>query len=255
MTRSKITIKRAEERRAALQELIGVIDRRLPDLTSRKELMPRHVAALGLARCNRLIKSMKVLDDQEYQDVSGILLRTLVETVFVSLYSLYGGQQARERLECAYYTQLSRMPPEHLGEDTVQMLKEKWDGTKVEVKAYALFRDVERLMTEAGYGGHEPMLAYDLLYRGESLLSTHAGLGSLLGYLAVVDDRLEVKQKRYQPDDGTGNFLTAGVFLGTLASHVLPRFGVSAIDVDRLLGIFSQSLNVEALLEAEQEQT
>ena len=71
------------------------------------------------------------------------------------------------------------------------------------------------------------------LFRGESLLGTHGGMGSLIGHLERSDDgRLDVTTRRSQPERaGVAGYLAAAALVSVLAAQVFEEFGVSIVEV------------------------
>ncbi len=85
--------------RRTVGNLLGVLDDALPRLTRRHDadLLPRQMAAAGVARCRALLLGMEMLEEGR-PDVMGLLQRNLWEVTMTALYLLLGGPDAVNRL-------------------------------------------------------------------------------------------------------------------------------------------------------------
>jgi hypothetical protein len=90
--------------------------------------MPRHFAALGLARCNRLLKAILTLYEQCLQDVEGVVVRPIFELMLSSLYSLYGGEGVYDEIRGQYVGEIEKLPDEGGLADAKRDLIENWEG-------------------------------------------------------------------------------------------------------------------------------
>ena len=223
------TIKDAAQRKAIADEMVDLIENRLPDLTSRQELMPRHFAALGVARCCRLYRAIGVLTQAGMTDLASLPVRPLYEVVLVGFYTLYGGHDAYEEIRGAYVRDLALMPDEARRGST---LVDKWSGPRNRINWEDLGRKVGALLEEkAGEPNATAFITawYGLLYRGESINAIHAGVGTLHRHLTHDGERVGVSVVGQPADaEATGPVLVAGVILGMLAYHVIKAFGFNA---------------------------
>jgi hypothetical protein len=173
------TIKDAERRLAVAEELITLIEQRIPDLTSRPDLMHRQFAAVALARCCRLYRAIGALNRAEMMDVCSLPVRPLYEAMLIGFYTLYGGEDAYDIVRGAYVRELRLLPAAARAGST---LTDDWTGPVDKIRWENLARTVGKLMEdEAGDAGASAFFSswYNLLYRKESMNSIHAGVGSL----------------------------------------------------------------------------
>src|SRR5437870_4215136 len=80
--------------------LLDGITRHVDLLTFNPDLNIKHVAicAAGLGRALALVDAIGILEDNDREDVTGNLLRAVLETHHVALYALLGGNEAIEAL-------------------------------------------------------------------------------------------------------------------------------------------------------------
>jgi len=243
-------IEDSDRLREAAREVVSIVDERLADLSSRRELMPRHFAALGLARCNRLLTAMFALFDGELQDAGGVYARPIFETMIVSLYSLYGGETAYEEVRGAYVQQVERFSNIELLGEASKRLVEGWEGPKNRLNIEQLARRVgELLQAEGGASSPETgQMIYDILYRGESLVGIHAGIGSVVGHLEDHGNRLGVARVRQNADDGTGELVLSAVNVIMLAYHVFKTFGIGTARLEAVWNQLTEGTTADALV-------
>ena len=234
--------------RALANELIGVIDERLGLLTSgvQPDLVGRQCAAGGLARARALLEGIILVGDGNRPDVVGVLLRTLYETYIVSLYLLLGGADAVVEVMGDYAKSARTLAEKHgrppsPGIALWHALREAVGpkGPPVGRLNYEkIAGQVGGLLQRAGdpRGGKDrAMERYDLVYRVESQLSAHAGLGSMGQY---VDWRGEPWAVRARPAvrsvGAEDHVVLAAVMTAHLASHVFRTFGLHTYTADLL---------------------
>src|SRR5262245_21611817 len=89
-----------EEIGAAASALLALIVERVELLTFKPDavLLPRALAAAGLARCIALTDAIDKLESNGRGDVAGALARLVLEVHHVALYALLGGSEAVEKL-------------------------------------------------------------------------------------------------------------------------------------------------------------
>lgn len=231
--RVHVRIPDADARSFAVRQLLDLIETRRTRLTSREDLMPRHFAALGLARCTRLLEAMELLTDSGCRDVAGVALRPLLEVWLASFYALYGGEEAFDVLRGAFIKQLSKLPDEHFA--AAKQLVDQWDGDTPTINWEKMAADVGDLLKAAGEPAERHMAdLYEVLYRGESFVSQHGGIQAVAGHLDRQGDVLLVRAERYHSDDGTGQILMGAVLLAMLAAHVFRAFGLNAAEIKAL---------------------
>lgn len=155
----------ADQRRQAVRDLVQMVTNELPRLVSRSDLMPRHFAALGLARIARLVDGMLYLYDGDHADVMDAYGRSVIEVYALSLYSLYGGPNPYEHIRGSHVRDVGLLPesPEFA---RAKQLRERWEGRTDKIAWEQLIkRDLPPLVpdgeTAAGRLWFEQM--YDLM--------------------------------------------------------------------------------------------
>lgn len=250
------TIRDADRRLEAANRLIAYIEKRTTQLTSAQAYRGRHLAALALARATRLYRAMAALTEAGLPDVAKLPLRPLYETILLGFYALYGGDEAYQRIRGAYVRELSNLAPEaRVGTEAGRLITE-WKGPTDRIGWEDLGRIVGDLM---GASSREQNMKkrlqewYDLLYRGESMTSVHAGVGSLYRY-AVLGERFDgVQLEGFEPEeDIVGARIVAAGLLGPFASHVFEQFGYSIAEVEDLWqGVIAGVSVHDVIVEAE----
>jgi Family of unknown function (DUF5677) len=225
---------------AAAGEVADLVEGYVPRLSSRSDLVPRHFAAASLARANRLLCGIRKLTDNDLDDVSGVLLRALIEVWMVGLYLLYGGRGAFEHVGGAYVRSLTNLAPDAF--PTVQAMVDEWkefDLPANRIKYEDLAPKIGDLLEAAGGAQMENRATmqayYEILYRGSSLVDAHAGLSTMAPHVVSHEDRMDVSVKRRQHGDRHIDLVTAAALVGHLAWHVLREFGFSTAQVDEAL--------------------
>jgi hypothetical protein len=89
--------------------LAGLVQQRLPLLTSAPGYESREVAAAYLARCRRLILGMDLLRREGFADLIGALLRILFENWLHGMWVLLGGVPILESLKEAHQGERERL--------------------------------------------------------------------------------------------------------------------------------------------------
>lgn len=243
----KALIPQSSERLQAVNDLIDEIEGAIPKLTSRRDLMPRHMAAMGLARCDRLLRGMVSLREANVWDASGVLFRPLWETWLISSYCLYLGESALEDLRAAAVEQVEKLPAEPFAE-AKEILK-GWKGKKKKLKVEQVANAVADYLRSKGKPDyHLVRNFYEVLYRGESTLNIHAGVHSIAGHLVAGPEYVGVNSVRYSPDEGVGSVLLAASFVGILAKDVFSEFGLGIASLDAIGDRITKDLGPDSLI-------
>lgn len=230
MSEVRASFKGADELLRAVRDVVSLVDRAIPDLVSGQDQMPRHFAALGLARCNRLLAGMVTLRDDELQDVAGALARPIVEVMLVSLYSLYGGHAAYDEVRGQYIAELAKFPGDDpLGQASRNLIA-RWTGPRQRIPVEQLAQRVGKLLEAEGdpAARQGAQMMYDVAYRGHSLMDSHGGVGPVVGHQIDHGDSLTVARVRRQIADGIGDLVVAAAHVLMLGHHVFKAF-----DIDR----------------------
>jgi len=151
--------------------------------------------AVGFAavkRCRHLLGGMVRLHKSGADDLLGVLLRTLYETWVRGGYGCLGGAEAIEALESDELYHRSRIDADLGGVGPPA-------GQQLYLRAVA--RRFAGLLAERGVpepGPQFPIEGYRVLFRAESFVNVHGGLGALNGFMqeqslggrwTVADDR------------------------------------------------------------------
>jgi hypothetical protein len=241
-----------EGMRKAAQDLCAIIDDRLPLLTSKPhpDLLRRQLAAGGLARARGLLEGLVLLADGGRPDVVGVLVRTLYETCIVSLYVILGDDAAAFHVMDDYARSVRILSEKYgfpLSQQT-QAWRNRGPRTPQEpppdperrLNYEQIAARVGKLLEAASDPtamGKRATELYDTVYRGESLMSSHAGLGSFSPYVDWhaepwrIVDRPQRRPKSADDPSVIGVLLTAH-----LAGYVFREFGLrpdSAYEVFR----------------------
>jgi hypothetical protein len=204
----------------------------IPYLTSRSSLLPRHYAACALARCNRLVSAMFIMRDSGYLEPLGLLSRSILEIWYLGRYLLLAPEEGLKMINAAHVHQ-------------IDLLDESWGdlayvraGLNVDksapIKWNQLAKEIDALASPTGESDTAVRM-YEVLYRGESMMSTHGGLATLDAYSDTFGKgSLKVNAEPRTPDDGTIEIVVAGSMLVTLAREVAVSFGLSTYEIDKL---------------------
>jgi len=233
--------------RELVRELLAVIDAKRDLLVSRTnspELVGRQLAAGGLARCRALLEGIVLLVDGGRDDVAGVLLRTLYETHLVALYVLLGGPKASVEV-MGDYVRSARLLAKTQGRPSTdpvllwEMMSKAEGGPPASPLHYEQIANkvgdaLERVKDPRG-GRERAAEQYNSVYRVESQINAHAGLGSLGRY---VDWRADPYATRGRPGDlaieAEDRVVLGALMTALVAEYVLREFGLRADIPERL---------------------
>lgn len=226
-----------DEKRNAVTALLDLVLKDLPRLTSREDLVARQFAACGLARAARIVAGITCLVDGGYPDLAQAPARSLIEVYALSLYSLYGEEEAYEHIRGSYVrdTGLGSILPE-LNE--AKALRGQWSGITQKINWEQLITRTLPILVPGGQteGGQKWFThLYDQMYRSYSIHGVHGGVGSMATHLIRDGSVLRVGPLRYEPDDGSRHLLDAGAMLASLAANVYDVFGLNADNPRQLM--------------------
>jgi Family of unknown function (DUF5677) len=229
---------------AAAREIADLVEGYVPRLSSRDDLVPRHLAAMSVARANRLLCGIRDLTDHDLDDVGGVLLRALLEVWMVGLYVLYGGDEATEHVLGAHVRSLKNLDPGAF--PSVPAVLEEWEEFELptdRIKWEDLAPQVGRLLEAAGQSRHPANMKafYEVLYRGYSHMDAHGGLQTLAPHMVSREDRMELSIKRPPQGDPNHELVTAAGLVGYLACQVLAAFGFSIAPIVKALSAVQQT--------------
>ena len=189
---------------------------------------PREVeqfAAAGLMRCCAVLKGILVLDEAKMPELAGMLVRQHWETWLVSLYVLLGGDKALEEIRDDHIQRSHqlckslRMEGDHHHPDSVKNQKK--------LNSWERHKRVIELLREQGESVDGPagVTGYDVIYRSESLFSTHANVFTIGRHLVFGDDEWVVS---VDSSETRGDDIVSAPVIHTsyLAQRVFKEFGL-----------------------------
>jgi hypothetical protein len=164
----------------------------------------------------------------------GILARSYLECWWIGVYLALAPKEALDRLNAAHVHQLTRM------DDTWGDLSSAIGKMSVSGKTSPMnWKDLADRVDEL-YSVSSPenvdvaRRLYEALYRGESMMSVHGGLGTIAGHMrGRPPGPLTVEEIGLEPDDGESRVLTVGSLHDTLARTIAGLFGLSTTEIDR----------------------
>ena len=229
-----------------IDDTIAALERLLPELTTREDLVARHFPALCLARATRMLVAMRSLVNDDVCDTIGIAVRPLTEQLIIGMHVLFGGGDALLEVEGAHArhvalwfsaNEIDFNPPYEIEHRTLNL--------KVIAEKLA------PMMARHGEGEDGLRLLYDLMFRGESTFSIH-GAGPAHGHL----DRSHqgrwgvIVAPARETAEASETILLASAYTLIFARHVLRTFGFAAGTVDdltdRISAFFDARLRPEA---------
>jgi hypothetical protein len=209
----------------------------LPRLASRPELAPRQIAAAFLARCNRLLLSMVLLESNGFPDVAGLPLRPLIESWYLGMFLLFSPDEAMQVIRAAHLHQLRKFDETWDLDDSI----EAWvaAGPPIiprQINWADLTIRVGNLMVAHGYEGarNTAERLYEVTYRSESTVSVHAGYGTVMGHIDERSSSLGVLEVRREPDAGAVRLHLAAALVEGLARAIAQAFGLGTARLDNL---------------------
>ena len=219
------------EKGPVVTALLSHIHGRFPHITVREPSV-RLVSAAYLARCCRLLTTMLRLRSDGSFDVVTLPLRPLFEAWLVALWLLFGGDDALDKLLEDYQSSLEKIN-RLAGLDWDPALYEAGD----KLPSYETLSQWvgDHLEGEGQADAREHLdFTYNLVYRGESLRSVHAGCGTVVGHLREVGERVEVTEVRSEASHGEGEILWAATLVAMLAHRIFEVFHLGTELLDEL---------------------
>lgn len=208
----------------------------IPFLTSQNHLAPRIYAFASLARCNRLLSGMIALHEAGYDDIAGINLRPIVECWFLGTYLLLAPDEAYSVLALLHKEQLVKMSKagwENLADVIEEIKKFEIDGKAHDWRWIA--ERIDELLVESGESELvTSVLVYNSLYRGESQLDLHAGIGTLQGHVDVRADTTFTVEVRSGEAYEMARTKPAASLIGLLALMIASRIAFNDPELLRL---------------------
>ena len=205
---------------AHVYEHVGAFSARLLGPVS-----PKQFAAAGLMRCCRLLNGTFLLYGAKMPELAGILARQLWEAWVVSLYVLLAKDEAMKVIDGDDFYWKSRIV-DYLGVEDDYYHPES--AKRSEILNYRELSDrVLKLLREReSVDVPDGVTGYDVIYRWESVFSTHANRTTIGGHLVKKGDgclAVSVDSWLPPPNAATPVFLTCH-----LARYVFKEFGLDA---------------------------
>jgi hypothetical protein len=216
--------------RAAVDELLSILEALAPSLESKPDQVPRQFAAAGLMRCCALLRGICVLEDAGLGPVTGILERQHWETWLVSLHVLFRGDEALQEVggdDIFWKRLLSKKL------DLGLSYHEDWEGKIASLDFKRLAEGLKPLLVAAGEPGDpDGVLGYDVTYRVQSLFAVHAGLATIGSYIRSGDETWGVIP--HPPAPFPRPTQTPALHTVHLAGYVLKAFGLGNDRLERI---------------------
>jgi hypothetical protein len=212
---------------APARELVEHIRKNvIPSLTSRPENKPRQLLGAVLARCSRLLAGMIYLYDGGFTDLTGIELRIILENWLVGQYLILSPDEAYKALHEANVDQLEKMG--RAGWDSFGDLANDLDFDAKAIHWANVAVQIDKLFSEAGAkdSSDQAKRMYDLIYRSQSNLGIHAGIGSLMGHIVVGETHFSTSEIRTEPESLPFTLLMAAAITTWLAEQTCELFGI-----------------------------
>lgn len=187
---------------------------------------------LGAARCIRMVRSMLALESAGMTDVIGVIARAHYETWAATMYVCHGGQVAVDELAADfryYFDSILKYLQIELPEQTPQVLREA--APKV-LSTSALVTRLEAALPDDHPLKNYPKVAYEHLFRGESLFSSHGRVGSFMKHQERTKDGIAIRITGNETPDQLDRVWEAAALTGCLAMDALRKIGQEAKDLE-----------------------
>ena len=201
-------------------------------------------AAAGLMHCCTLLRGMRTLEDASLGTVVGILERQHCEVWLRCLYTLLGGDEALSEFEGRYVQHtrdLTKTETLNLGTTYDPSGK----GPSERLSLYKIAKRLGPLLAKAGETGdvNAPKKAYDVIYRVQSELATHAGVATVAPYIRDRGSSWSVEPNPSAPFNNIT--LTSALYTLFFAKQVFTRFGIATAAVEAAMGKLDQYLRAQ----------
>lgn len=167
--------------RAVAGELVALL---APVITAVRSPDPRGLIAwAALASARNWLRAMIARRRDGFDDLIGADLRVILETTMVGMWIRMAPVEAVESLWRD--TRRARRILADRNEWDLEHVAEEVRKTDRLPPVEQLARDLTRMLTDAGFGAPDVFeVAYNLIYRGESMKGAHPGLDALIPYIA-----------------------------------------------------------------------
>ena len=235
---------RDDDVEAAAREVIGAIEDRIHLLTFRSDssLLPRGLAAAGLARRLALTDAIDKLVHQGRGDVAGALARLVLEAHHIALYVLLAGHKAVESSRRIMLSMSARSPKRTTG--TTRRSRNSTRSSRIGARRRSCTsrrcaRSYKNCCAASG-DNTDLMVWYTMLYRGESTFNVH-GLGQINRYIDLTSDPWQLIRNP-APVSERGPLWVAVVLTGHLASWVFDRHGIGIETIDDAMAVLHAAI-------------
>lgn len=190
---------------------------------------------LGAARCLRLLKGMLALSDADMTDVLGVLARAHYETWAAAMYACHGGQAAVDELAADfmhYFGDLAHTLRVELPNNTPEVLAR---AAPKGLSTKALARRLENRLPNVHPLKQYPLAAYEHLFAGESLFSSHGRVGSFLRHQQGAGNAIAIRVSDLSSAAHLDRIWEAGTLTACLAIDALAAHGQAVADLKDLV--------------------
>ncbi len=214
----------------------------IPNLSAPSGAKDRLFAGASLARSSRLLGAILTLFDTGFVDAVGALLRQILECWFVGEYLLLAPEEAMQKLVEANKYQMEKMG--NAGWEDLGEFAAAFDVDSRQINWATLAGRIGELFEEWGHEGaaNRGKDLYDMIYRSQSLLSVHAGVGSFAGHVEVHEKFSSISEVRTEPGLPMMPVLMAASLVCWLGVRVSEEFGIGTARLESLLSDISTSL-------------
>jgi hypothetical protein len=225
----------------AIKDLIANLDETLPNITADRASGSVFTAAAALYRCNRYLRAIDDAVDGGTGDTAGGNLRTLYETwilghllllsSFDEARDIWGGtRHSAEKVVKAMGAEVE------YPDEAPEAAKDK----NVEERAKTLGKKLEADDPEnASISTH----CYDFVFRGESLLSSHANLTAIMQYAKPVGETDGVIGLIGKNERCEWRTLLAGYITMYFAQRLFKKAGIDATRLEEIEKMLDPDLN------------
>ena len=227
----------------AAQRLIDATAEWFPFSTVSEVGSNDELTVAGLARCRRLLWGMMLLHE-DGGDLAGSQFRTLYETFVSAVYLLFGGDQARTRLEAndqherrksatAFIEWLSHSSGDEDDPLLVQARAVMAEPVPAEgqLSLFDMAKAARRLATAGGETDSDFYeRAYAFVFRPESYMAVHGGLGTMCRHFDR--DAREIRSEGWGYKGSDRRLEVAIAMVAGLASKLADRLGLDRTKLD-----------------------
>jgi hypothetical protein len=234
-----------EQARYLAVEACALIEDRLGTFTSSPNSLNRHLSAGFLARCMALIRGMARLDQDDIDELGGILCRALLEDCLLGLYVLLGGDEAIRAVLGEYERNVRTLIERNEIEELTEGISDERTSSRISLEEVS--RRLGPLLEAAGDRKADATGLYDAVYRTYSTFHVH-GAGSAFRYMVMSEPKIWSIVTRPEPTTMTWSVhLTLGALYATYFARVaFPKWGYETAPFADLLARVAELADLNA---------